>query len=74
MIWCGRTGSRIDHESVNDLVAGNARVHVFTRRADRDPFTFAGVAKAVKVSDEVPVRVRWRFAWGQLARAAKNDR
>lgn len=36
-------------------------VHVFWRADERDPFTYAGLAKAVEVSDDIPVKVRWRF-------------
>jgi len=38
-----------------------SEVHIFWRADDRDPFTYAGLGKAVEVIDETPVRVRWRF-------------
>lgn len=38
-----------------------AKVHVFWRADDRDPFTYAGLGKAIDVTKDVPVKVRWRF-------------
>jgi 5-methylcytosine-specific restriction enzyme A len=72
LIWRGRTGARKDHASIRALTGPSAEVYVFTRRGDREPFVFAGRARPVKVWDEIPVRIRWRFPWGDAARAAKN--
>ena len=71
LVWWGRTGARKHHASIRALTGG-AEVYVFTRRGDRDPFVFAGLARPVKIWDEIPVKVRWRFPWGDAARAAKN--
>jgi 5-methylcytosine-specific restriction protein A len=60
--WSGKTGSRSTWDSIKTLTASDAEVHLFYRNADREPFTYAGIAKPVFVDeDAVPVRVRWRF-------------
>jgi len=62
LVWTGRTGARWDHPSVQSMVSGEYSVHVFFRLADREPFTYAGIAHAIAVTKErVPVEVRWRF-------------
>jgi hypothetical protein len=44
------------------MVSDELPVHVFFRLADREPFSYAGLAHAGWVaSDKVPVEIRWRF-------------
>ncbi|GAA5012633.1 hypothetical protein GCM10025794_00750 [Massilia kyonggiensis] len=62
LIWRGRTGSRREHSSIQRMIHPDAEVHVFWRSNGRDPFTYAGLAQAVEVTDEVPVRVRWKLS------------
>lgn len=60
--WSGKTRSRSTWDSIKALTAPGAEVHLFYRNADRDPWTYAGLAIPVFVDEEsVPVRVRWRF-------------
>lgn len=61
LIWRGRTGSHKDQASIKRMTAPGSEVHVFWRTGGRDPFTYAGLAHAIDVTDEVPVRVRWRL-------------
>lgn len=61
LVWRGRTGSRLDHESIQHMLSPDSTVYVFTRDTDRGPFTYQGTATPVEVTDEVPVRVVWRF-------------
>jgi 5-methylcytosine-specific restriction protein A len=59
LIWTGRTGARCDHASIQSMVSGELPVHVFFRLADREPFSYAGLAHAESVAkDKVPVAVR----------------
>lgn len=60
--WSGKTGSRATWDSIKALVEPGAEVHLFYRNADREPWTYAGLATPVFVDEEaVPVRIRWRF-------------
>jgi 5-methylcytosine-specific restriction protein A len=62
LVWYGKTGSRLDHPSVQALLADDAVVHVFYREDDRAPFTYAGQARAKAVQDTSPVKLTWSFA------------
>lgn len=61
LVWSGKTGSRKEQPTIANMTAPDAEVHVFWRQSDRDRFTYAGLGRAVSVSDDVPVQVRWRF-------------
>jgi len=61
LIWCGKTNSHVGQPTIQRMTSAGAEVHVFWRAEERDPFTYAGLGKAVEVSDETPVRVRWTF-------------
>jgi 5-methylcytosine-specific restriction enzyme A len=61
--WSGKTNSRATWDSIRSLTAPGAEVHMFYRNADRDPFTYAGLARPVYIDeDAVPVRIRWAFS------------
>jgi 5-methylcytosine-specific restriction protein A len=59
--WRGRTGSSVHQPSIQALLNGTGKVHVFFRDDDRAPFTYAGIARAIAVRDTTPVEVRWSF-------------
>lgn len=61
LIWSGKTGSRKTQPVISKMTASDAEVHIFWRQSDRDLFTYAGLGRAVSVSNDVPVLVRWRF-------------
>lgn len=61
LIWRGKTNSHKGQPTIQRMTGPSAEVHVFWRADERDPFTYAGLGKAVEVSEESPVRVRWRF-------------
>ncbi|MBU1067949.1 HNH endonuclease [Myxococcota bacterium] len=44
------------------MTSKEAEVHIFWRDDDHAPFTYAGLAQAISIADEVPVKVRWSFA------------
>lgn len=62
LVWYGKTGSRLEHPSIQALLADDAVVHVFYREDDRSPFTYAGQARAKEVQDTSPVKLKWSFA------------
>jgi 5-methylcytosine-specific restriction protein A len=62
LIWRGKTNSHMRQPTIQRMTSPGAEVHVFWRAEERDPFTYAGLGKAVEVSDETPVKVRWRFS------------
>jgi hypothetical protein len=61
LIWRGRTGSHRLQASIRRMIAPGSEVHVFWRSGGRDLFTYAGLGEALEVTDEVPVRVRWKL-------------
>jgi hypothetical protein len=61
LIWRGRTGSTRHQPSIQRMTGSGAMVHVFWRTGGRDLFTYAGLGEAIDVTDEVPVRVRWKL-------------
>jgi 5-methylcytosine-specific restriction protein A len=65
--WSGRTGAKLSHESIREMLAPDAEVHVFYRSDDRDPFVYAGMGKPDGFFDTVPVRINWRFDGYQTA-------
>lgn len=62
LLWSGRTNSAIRQPAVQRLLSGEGNVYVFFRERDRDPFTFAGLAKPAQVFDTNPVRVLWELS------------
>jgi hypothetical protein len=61
LIWYGKTGSHRDQPLIKEMISGSVPVHVFWRSQQRSPFSYAGAARAVEVSDDSPVQVRWAF-------------
>lgn len=62
LAWSGKTNSALRQPSVQRLLNTEGRIYLFYREQDRDPFTFAGLARPVEVFDETPVRVLWEFS------------
>jgi len=61
LIWRGRTGSTQHQPSIQRMTTAGAENHVFWRTGGRDLFTYAGLGEALDVTNEVPVRVRWKL-------------
>ena len=59
--WFGKTTSHIEQDSIKSLLNPDGNVFVFYREVDRDPFTFAGIAKAASWEDTTPVEITWSF-------------
>ena len=62
LVWFGKTGSHSGQDSVQSLLNPEGAVYIFYREADRDPFTFAGVAKAKSYRKSVPIEITWTFS------------
>lgn len=62
LAWSGRTKSRLNQPAIQRLLSPEGHVYVFYRERDRDPFTFAGLARAIEWSDGPPVRVLWELS------------
>jgi len=62
LVWFGKTGSHIGQESVRSLLSPGGEIYIFYREADRDPFTFAGIANAKTHRNSIPVQITWSFA------------
>ncbi len=76
LIWRGRTGSHKNQPSIQRMTTTGSEVHVFWRTGGRDHFTYGGMGKAVDITDEVPVRIRWQLSSPSTPRVVtvKNER
>ena len=61
LIWSGKSSTKIGQPEIDEITSGRTPIHLFWRARDRESFTYAGIAKAVSVEDETPVKVRWSF-------------
>lgn len=62
LVWRGKTNSHKNQPTIQRMTGAGAEVHVFWRSEERDPFTYAGLGTSIEVTNETPVRVRWRFS------------
>lgn len=68
LVWFGKTESHVGQESIRSLLQPSGHIFVFYREEDRDPFTFAGIARAKEHKVTVPVEITWSFAAPALQR------
>lgn len=68
LIWFGRTGSKLSNPQIQQLLAPDTKVFIYFREHEREPFTFAGMGRAVAVEDQTPVKIRWTLT-GQASRS-----
>jgi 5-methylcytosine-specific restriction protein A len=69
--WSAKGNARAGQPLVERLLAPGARVHLFTRDQQRDPFTYQGLVVAGTVDRQsIPIRVVWR----RTADVATNER
>ncbi|HSF43519.1 MAG TPA: DUF3427 domain-containing protein [Thermoanaerobaculia bacterium] len=61
LIWYGKTSSRLSHPSIQALLEPGRNVYVFYRTQDRQPFTYAGLGRPIRMEDRIPVQVFWSF-------------
>jgi hypothetical protein len=61
LIWFGKTDSKISHPTIQDLLKPKGKIYVFWRSDNVAKFTYAGAARHIKVMDETPVKIIWKF-------------
>jgi 5-methylcytosine-specific restriction enzyme A len=62
LIWYGKTGSKLEHPSIQYMISGKGKVFVFFRSSDREPFQYAGLGTAKRTDGKrIPVEVVWEF-------------
>lgn len=64
LVWFAKTNTNVHQASIQKLINPDGHIYVFFREEDRDPFTFAGLGKAVDVFDQMPVKIVWSFRAG----------
>jgi 5-methylcytosine-specific restriction enzyme A len=57
--WYGKTSATANQPLIRRMTDPNAKVHLFYREDDRNPFTYGGLLKARKVVPVRPVKVIW---------------
>jgi hypothetical protein len=72
LVLRGKTDSHKHQPSIRRMTNPGNEVHIFWRAEARDSFTYAGLGTSVEVSDETPVRLRWRFS--NTSAAQKDSR
>ncbi|MGO4816334.1 hypothetical protein AB4156_43270, partial [Cupriavidus sp. 2MCAB6] len=71
--WFAKNGSRLGQPVIDEMIGGNAPVHIFWRGKDRAAFTYAGKAAAVAVYNQSPVAVLWSFAANEQQAEAPSE-
>ncbi|MBR3107878.1 MAG: DUF3427 domain-containing protein [Clostridia bacterium] len=62
LFWHGKTNSHINQPSIQNMIAPDSIVHIFTRTNSSDVnFTYQGIGKAIKINDTVPVEITWKL-------------
>ena len=57
--WTGKTNSGLSDAVIQDMLAEESAVHIFTRSDEKAPWLYNGVATPVEYQDETPVIIRW---------------
>lgn len=62
LIWYGKKGSKLSHDSVQSLINPRGRVYIFAREDSDDPkFVFIGSGSVKSFIDTTPVNIVWQF-------------
>nr|MBC9199799.1 DUF3427 domain-containing protein [Paenibacillus sp. PL91] len=62
LVWFGKKGSKLLHDSIQSLIDPNSKVHIFAREDSDDPqFVYIGNGMAKSFEDTSPVNVVWQF-------------
>lgn len=61
LIWYGKNKSHLGQKSIQELLSKKVPVHIFTRREDRSPFLYHGLAIAnrYEVEEQMPIMIAW---------------
>lgn len=62
LVWSGKTNSHFEQESIKKLLSSDYRKFIFYRKANREPFTFAGVGTpSPHLRSNKPIKIDWSF-------------
>lgn len=61
LVWYGKTNTKLHQPAIQRLLNPAGSIYLFYREDNRDPFTFAGLARAIKHKDTSPVEIHWRL-------------
>lgn len=59
--WSAKTGTHATQPAILRLLEPGRRCHIFTRRGDRDRFTYHGKGRPTNVRGSHPIRLTWIF-------------
>lgn len=60
--WYAKNGSKINHQSIQQMLIPVGNIYIFVRNNNRDPkFTYIGNGRVKQVYDESPVRIIWEI-------------
>ncbi|WP_224995041.1 DUF3427 domain-containing protein [Cesiribacter sp. SM1] len=65
LVWYGKSQSRLNHQSIQELLYPSGNVYLFTRKGDRDPFVFEGCGVAKDFEDTRPVKITWSLRYNE---------
>ncbi|QCT01390.1 hypothetical protein E6C60_0668 [Paenibacillus algicola] len=62
LVWYGKKGSKLSHDSIQSLINPEGSVHIFARESSDDPkFVFIGNGSVKFFADTTPVNIVWQF-------------
>ena len=67
--WTGKTKSSLSDVVIQDMLADESSVHIFTRSDEKAPWLYNGLATPVDYQDETPVIIRWSLNNEEATRA-----
>ncbi len=60
--WEAKNNTKVSQSAIQRMLnPGLNKILLFTRKNNRDPFTFRGYIKAKKYFDTTPVKIIWEF-------------
>ncbi len=60
LVWYGKNGSNLRHESIQYMLNPSGSVYLFTREDQRAMFIFQGTVSPVSMEDTIPVLIKWK--------------
>lgn len=61
LLWSAKNGARLGQPEITALLSGDYPIHIFWRAAQREAFTYAGLAAPREVEETTPIRIAWNF-------------
>lgn len=66
LIWYAKSKTTVFQPLVKDLLSNNFKIFIFTRKNDKDPFTFAGIGIVYRYKNSTPVEIVFTFKHDQV--------